>query len=133
NISIAIKDMKLSYVDLPEMARSLQVFESFCKNENLSNKEIDSIYPSRDEFAIVYRFLLTNNGWHFSPDMLCNRINNNQITYGKLMMIIVCMQELGLINFEMQSNLANIQMQEQKGKVDLESACYIQKMKEVLK
>ena len=88
------------------------------------------ITPDRNEFAVVYRYLRANGGYHHSFDTLLYRLNCG-MSYGKLRVILECMNELRLIRIFEGMYSSEIRMCQVEGKVNLEDSLIIQKLREV--
>ncbi|MDY4812547.1 MAG: single-stranded-DNA-specific exonuclease RecJ [Ruminococcus sp.] len=129
NLSIIIKSIKYSHSDNESMINSLRIFEKFATKQKLTYSEAQSILPSRDDFAYVYRFLKSNNGFIYDEYALSHYLNYN-ISMGKLKIILYAMKELGLIRWEQGLYTSKIEML-QSGKVNLEDSVFIKKLKEV--
>lgn len=130
NLSIFIRDMRFANREEEEMLRSKESFERFCRGEIISAEEAKSLLPDRSEFAVVYRFLRANSGYHYSFDSLLYRINSD-IGYGKLRVILECMNELRLIEIDEGMYDFEIKMCEVGAKVDLDTSVIITKLREV--
>lgn len=130
NLSIFIRDMRFANREEEEMLRSKESFERFCRGEIISSEEAGSLLPDRSEFAVVYRFLRANSGYHYSFDSLLYRINSD-ISYGKLRVILECMNELRLIEIDEGMYDFEIKMCEVGAKVDLDTSVIITKLSEV--
>lgn len=74
----------------------------------------ESLYPTRDDCAVVYRYLMQNNGYKYSKDDLYFRLQD-KITYGKLMFSLKAFSQAGLITIG-----DIITMNKPSGKVNLE-------------
>ncbi|WP_316636562.1 single-stranded-DNA-specific exonuclease RecJ [uncultured Ruminococcus sp.] len=130
NLSIFIRDMRFANREEEEMLRSKESFERFCRGEIISAEEAGLLLPDRSEFAVVYRFLRANSGYHYSFDSLLYRINSD-ISYGKLRVILECMNELRLIEIDEGMYDFEIKMCEVGAKVDLDTSVIITKLREV--
>ena len=130
NLSTFIRDMRFANREEEEMLRSKESFERFCRGEIISAEEAGSLLPDRSEFAVVYRFLRANGGYHYSFDSLLYRINSD-ISYGKLRVILECMNELRLIEIDEGMYDFEIKMCEVGAKVDLDTSVIITKLREV--
>lgn len=131
SLSVIIKDMKHSGLDEEQLLLSKGVFEAFCRGDDITKEDALSILPSRQDFALVYRFLRAHEGFCHSVDNLLYRLNSDTISYGKLRVILECMNELSLIEiyegmYDTQIKLCDIQ-----GKVNLEDSLIISKLKEL--
>ena len=131
NLTIILKDVKASDVDNSVYIDSLRIYEDFIIGLNLSKEELLSIYPTREDFACVYRFLRTNQGFNYKLDNLCIRLEN-KISFGKIKVILSAMNELGLIEIQEGLKTTKIKFIEVTGKVDLKSANIIKKLEEAI-
>lgn len=130
SLSVIIRDMRFSGMDEDEIISSKELFERFCRGDRLAPFEARSLIPDRQEFAVVYRFLRANNGFRYSFDALMYRLKAS-IGYGKLRVILECMNELGLIRIFEGMYDFEIKMCEVGGKVDLNTSVIIKKLREV--
>ena len=131
NLTVILKDVKASDVDNSVYIDSLRIYEDFIIGLNLSKEELLSIYPTREDFACVYRFLRTNQGFNYKLDNLCIRLEN-KISFGKIKVILSAMNELGLIEIQEGLKTTKIKFIEVTGKVDLKSANIIKKLEEAI-
>ncbi|MBQ9472738.1 MAG: single-stranded-DNA-specific exonuclease RecJ [Ruminococcus sp.] len=129
SLSVFIRDMRFSGQDEDEIISSKELFEKFCRGDDITPDEARSILPSRQEFAVVYRFLRAENGFNYPFDALLYRIGG--IGCGKLRVILESMNELGLISISEGMYDFKIGMREVGAKVDLGSSLIIKKLKEV--
>lgn len=131
NLTVILKDIKSANVDNSIYIDSLRIYESFCNDGKLSKEQIYSIFPTRDEFACVYRFIRDNDGFKYKLDNLCIRLEN-KICFGKIKVILQAMSELGLIEIYEGLKTTEIKYIEVNHKVDLQSAKIIKKLKEAI-
>ena len=131
SVSIIIRDIKFSDFDYEYNISAKEIFEAFCRGDDISKEAAELILPTRDEFAVVYRFLRQNGKFSHSIDTLLYRLQSN-INYGKLRVILECMNELGLIRIFEGIYGCDIQLCEINGKVSLSDSLIIQKLKEVV-
>ena len=129
NLSVFIRDMRFSGMDEEQLASKI-LFEAFCRGDRLSRAQAASLTPGRDEFAVVYRFLRANGGYGYPFDTLLYRLGAG-ISYGKLRVILECMNELGLIRIYEGVYEFEIKLCEVGAKVNLNDSLIIQKLKEV--
>ena len=130
SLSVFIRDMRFSDREEDEMLRSKEWFERFCRGGSLTAEQAVSLLPDRAEFAVVYRFLRANGGYRYSFDSLLYRIGSG-ISYGKLRVILECMNELRLIEIDEGLYDFEIKMCEVGGKVDLDTSRIITQLREV--
>lgn len=129
SLSVFIRDMRFSGQDEDEIISSKELFERFCRGDAITPEEAQTLTPSREEFAVVYRFLRAENGYRYPFDALLYRLGG--ISCGKLRVILESMNELGLIRISEGMYDFRIKMCEVSGKVDLNSSLIIKKLREV--
>lgn len=130
SVSVIIKAIKASSDNTQEILESLRIFEDFCLGNPLSQNQLQSILPDRNDFALLYRFLKSNGGYDFSTVTLVHKLDN-KLSFGKIRVILEAMSELGLIEICEGIKENHIKLIEVAGKVDLDSARIISKLKEV--
>lgn len=130
SLSVIVRDIRFSGIDEENYISSKEIFESFCRGDSISVREALSITPDRSEFAVVYRFLRANGGYRYSVDTLLYRLGSD-ISYGKLRVILECMNELGLIRIFEGMYDTEIRLRQVEGKVSLNDSLIIQKLREV--
>ena len=130
SLSVFIRDIKFSNINEDEYISTKELFEKFCRGDGLTRDEALLLTPSRDEFAVVYRYLRANGGYRYPFDILLYRLGSD-INYGKLRVILECMNELGLIRISEGMYESEIVLNEVEGKVDLNGSLIINKLREV--
>lgn len=130
SVSTIIKAIKASSDNTQEILESQRIFEDFCLGNPLSQNQIKSIIPDRNDFALLYRFLKSNGGYNFPANTLVHKLDN-KLSFGKIRVILEAMCELGLIEISEGIKDNHIRLIEVAGKVDLSSAGIISKLKEV--
>ncbi len=131
SLSVIIKDIKYSDSDIKEYIDSLRIFERFCAGEQLTENEVLSIIPDRNDFALVYRFLKQyKNLYNINPEVIVHNLSP-KITYGKLKVILEAMNELSIIALYEDMYKIQIKIPEVSAKVNLEDASIIKSLKEV--
>ena len=129
NLSVVVRDIRFSDTDDDEAPASKELFERFCRGDGITREEAQSLIPTREEFAAVYRFLRPD-GYHYSFDSLLYRLPG-EISYAKLRVILECMNELGLIAISEGLYDFEIEMLQVEKKVDLNASVIITKLREV--
>ena len=130
SVSVIAKAIKASADNADDILKSLRIFENFCNGESLSAEDIRSILPDRNDFALLYRFLKSNNGYDFPFETLVYKLDN-KLSFGKIRVILEAMSELGLIEICEGLKESHIKLVEVTGKVDLDSARIISNLKGV--
>lgn len=130
SLTVVIKDIKFAGVDNTVYMKSLRHFEYFCRGEALSKDILQDLIPTREDFALVYRFLRQNNNLYCPIEIIAYRLNN-ALSYGKIKVILEAMNELKLIAIYEDMNKQELKLLSVNGKVNLEDATIIKKLREV--
>ncbi len=115
-VNIQIKDIKLSGADDDKVLAAHNHYEDFY----LGNGELfkEKLNISRDFCGNIYRFLKSNNGWHFSAEMLCHRMNLGEDNILSSKIALDVLVDLGLLCY----NDGNYTMPLENKKVSLEDS-----------
>ena len=130
SVSVVIKDVKAHDDDPRRILASGRIFEAFCRGSMLSRTQLLSILPERDDFALLYRYLREKGGYHYRIETLPGKLGY-RLSYGKIRSALEAMNELGLIEIHEGLKRSKITLKNVSGKVDLESASIIRKLREV--
>jgi len=129
-LSVIIKDIKFSDVDNLVYLESNRIFERFSIGEMLTDSEYLSLIPTRDDFALVYRYLRQRKYLsNLHLDVIIHRLQNS-ISYGKLRVIIYAMRDVGLIALNEDMKSLSIELLPVDGKVNFEDSALIKRLKE---
>lgn len=96
NLSVQIKDIRFHGQNEDLLFAGIRKYERFVRRAVLSQAEKNLILPTREDFALVYRFLRSHGGWNCSVEALSFRLN--EMDYAKLCVILDAMEELQLIS-----------------------------------
>lgn len=129
SVSVIIKAVKADSDDALGILQSERIFEDFCLENPLSKQQLLSILPTRNDFALLYRFLQRNGGYGFSFDTLVHKLDN-KLSFGKIKVIIKAMSELNLIDVNESMKSSSIKLNKVFSKVSLDSAPIIRKLNE---
>lgn len=130
SVSVIIKAIKANADDTEEILKSQRVYEDFYMGNTPEKEMLLSITPNRDDFALLYRFLKASTGYGFPAQTLVHKLDN-KLSFGKIRVILKAMSELGLIQICEGLRGTRIKMLEVAGKVQLETADIIKRLKEV--
>ena len=108
-----------------------RIFEDFCRTAVKNKNELRTILPERADFAEVYRYLRSQGEFHHKPEHMVH-VFGNRISYGKIRVILEAMKQLGLIEFAEGIKSSRISLLSVSGRVDLETADIIRKIREAL-
>ena len=129
-LSLFIRDYRFSGMDVDAQLYSKEIFESFCRGNEISSDDALSILPDRNDCVRVYKYLRANNGYSNNIESLLYRIGEG-ISYGKLRVILEIMSESGLIEIYEGMFETKIVLCEVKEKVDLMNCEIVRKLREV--
>lgn len=132
SVSVIVKALKANADDAQAILDSQRIFEDFCRGASLTDSQLRNIYPDREDFALLYRFLRDKGGYSYPTETLVNQLGQ-RLSYGKIRVILEAMNELGLVEIREGLKKNNITLKQVSGKVSLESAQIIKQLKEVLK
>ena len=109
---------------------SKRIFEDYITGKKVSKEKLSTIIPTRDDFALVYRYLKSNyNALSACIESLCYRLNN-KLSYGKIQVILKVMAQLKLIDMTENMKTLGVTLLNVSNKVDIESAPLLQQLKE---
>ncbi|MEE0060581.1 MAG: single-stranded-DNA-specific exonuclease RecJ, partial [Acutalibacteraceae bacterium] len=122
SLSIIVKDIKSHNADTLIMLRQNELFDRLMSLEKLNKDEAELLLPTRDDFAVVFKFLRTEKVWNYPNYIICTRLNNSRINYGRLQVILNAMHELSLIDYQQSKGSTKISILPTTKKADLNSA-----------
>lgn len=127
SLSIFIKDMKFSGFENKKLISSLRTYEMIHRGET-DNINLKEYIPTREDFAKVYRFL-KNLSFKENDQTLCLnidvlnfRINDENVNFCKMLLILDIMDELNLVTIEKDYLRYKIKLNDVDKKVDLNSS-----------
>lgn len=118
-LSVQAVDIRLSSLDEDKYFAEKSAYDLY----RYTGKVDESLYPTREDCAFVYKYLKKNNGYPYSLENLYLRLQNN-ITYGKLMFALKAFSQGGLINYKKGITLNTV-----KEKVNLEETPILKALK----
>ncbi|MDL2247963.1 hypothetical protein LJC05_04460, partial [Bacteroides sp. OttesenSCG-928-J23] len=77
----------------------IHLFDRYRRGE-LDGTEARQLAPGREEFAAVYRYLKKSGGYPFGETELFYRVSGGVKGYGRLLVILEALEELGLVRRE---------------------------------
>lgn len=116
------KDVKVGGLDTYKCLTEKRVYEKFKRNEKLSQDEIKLIYPDRQEFALVYRYIKLNKRKIYTPELLSYKINNELLNSAKIRIILDVMQELDIMSVSSKEDEYYIAINDNGKKVNLKDS-----------
>ena len=131
SVSVIIKDVK-AHDDNPQaLLESKRDFEDFCSGTVTDRRRLRNLLPTREDFALLYRFLRDSNGYVHSADTLPGKLHY-RLSYGKIRVMLEAMSETGLVEIREGLKTNRITLRPVSGKVNLENAQILKKLREVI-
>lgn len=118
-LSVYIKDIKLSALDMDSILSGWALYEKARRGELLTKVELQTLLPDRDEFASLYRFLRSGNGFCGTPEVLLGHLASQSVGIQKLLTALDILDERGLIHQERFGSSLNITLKNVEQKVNL--------------
>lgn len=118
-LSVQAVDIRLSSLDEDKYFAEKSSYDLY----RYTGKVDESLYPTREDCALVYKYLKKNNGYPYSLEDLYFRLQSN-VTYGKLMFALKAFSQGGLINYKKGITLNTV-----KEKVNLEETPILKALK----
>lgn len=118
-LSVQALDIRLSSLDENKYFAEKTAYDLY----RYTGKVDESLYPTREDCAFVYKYLKKNNGYPYSLENLYFRLQSN-MTYGKLMFALKAFSQGGLINYKKGITLNTV-----KEKVNLEETPILKALK----
>ena len=131
-LSIKVKDMRLSALWEDGLVSGQLLYEKLMRGERLTPKEAMDALPSREETALLYRYLREQGRVSGQEESLygrlCERVGENKgYNYCKMRVALDALTELKLI----QRQGREIIVVPATGKVDLQSAGILRRLHEM--
>ena len=118
-LSVQALDIRLSSLDEDKYFAEKTAYDLY----RYTGKVDESFYPTREDCALVYKYLKKNNGYPYTLEDLYFRLQSN-VTYGKLMFALKAFSQGGLINYKKGITLNTV-----KEKVNLEETPILKALK----
>ena len=131
SVTVIAKDIKASDDESEHLLNANRAFEEWMCGRPLSRSVLTRLLPQREDFALLYRFLRSNGGYHLPPETLVHKLGGS-INYGRIRVIIEAMRELGLVTVSEGMNRFQLTLCEVHGKVNLDDAPIIKGLKEAI-
>ena len=129
SVSVVAKEIKASADDSEKLLNANRAFEEFIGGKPLSKPIIERLTPSREDFALLYRFLQAGNGYRLPVETIVHKLGG-RLNLGIIRVMLEAMRQLGLIEMEEGITGAKIKMNRVRSKVSLDSAPIMKALKE---
>lgn len=118
-LSVFIREMKLSALNQDGVLAGCALYDRARRGEPLSEAEVASLLPKREDFAAIYRFLRAENGFSGAPEGLLGHLNYPGMEIQKLLTALDILEEHRLIQMEHNVTTLHILLNQTERKVDL--------------
>ncbi len=125
-VSIKIRDLRLSGMDYESLYHSDQIYERIMRGEQVECH--DSIIPSRDDIAVVYRYLRTVKKISAPDEMIYSRLCKQLPSFCKLKIAVDVLEEMALIDRENSGGVRTISVRQNPKKVNLADSDILKKL-----
>ena len=126
-LSFNIKDIRPSHFDTEKAMLEIQLYDQYKKG--IIRPELADKYPSRDDFALIYRYIKKAQRPVYTVDSILSAINSEGIGAFKLLIVFDIMQELRLVSYERIGDDITVSLNDTP-KVDLLSSSIYKRLKE---
>lgn len=121
-ISAYLIDLKLSDCDLDYILNQKNIYSEFKEKNIISKENLKLLYPSRDDLALVYRYIKKISNKFSRVDIINYRVFKNDNCLLKLHAILDIFKELGVIDFCLRGDEIKINILNLKNKVIIEKS-----------
>lgn len=129
--SVIVKALKSSSDNMEQILSENRLYERFLLNYSISSHQKEQLCPKRDDFALLYRYLKNCHQYTFPIYTLVSKLDNN-LSFGKIRVMLNAMQELGLIDVYEGLYDSKITVLPVHKKVSLEDASIIKRLRGVM-
>lgn len=120
-LSVIVRELLPAGADSGALLRSWARYEAARRGAVLPPAVWEEQFPTRDSFALLYRFLREENGFSGEPEALWMRCGG-RLPLGRLLLCLDVLSEHGLIQLESSGSLVRVRLLPVSGKVDLFSS-----------
>ena len=129
SVSLKFKGVRLANTDTSELVIGQQIYEGYLRKEEITHPLI----PSREETAVVYRYLRAVSQTGYSANSIyCHITQNQAIDYVRFRIALDVMAELELINTEIRDGIKITEVNPKANRVSLEDSLIIRSLQKQL-
>ena len=128
SVSFRVNDVRISGFDVEKTMLGLQDYELYKKGIFVNEKH--NKFPTREEFASVYRYLKSSDKERYSIDALCHRLS---LGVFKLLIILDIMNDLKFLDYSRCSDIIFVRMCKVTGKTELSTSKVYRKLEEEIR
>ncbi|WP_159459720.1 single-stranded-DNA-specific exonuclease RecJ [Scatolibacter rhodanostii] len=132
-LTIIVKDIKPSHLDLDTNIQSYRMYERFTREEKLSAEEAQMITPSREELGDVYRKITAKNGLTVGLLSLTAGFAKPTMTLGKLLICLTVLNERKLAECQLLNEQVQLSLLPTSGnKINIYDSAVFSKIKDLI-
>ncbi|MFV0498204.1 MAG: single-stranded-DNA-specific exonuclease RecJ [Candidatus Fimivivens sp.] len=129
SVSLKLKAIRISNSDMNLLVLGEQRYDSYLRHENLGAELI----PTREETAVVYRYIKRQGSINFSPNALyCHIVQQESLDYARFRIALEVLQELGLLRRTVSQDVAVLTVDTTAARVHLEHSSIIRSLQQQL-
>lgn len=129
SVSLKLKAIRLSNTDMNLLVLGEQRYDRYLRQENLGPELI----PTREETAVVYRYIKRQGSINYSPNALyCHIVQQEPLDYSRFRIALEVLQELGLLQKSVSQDVAILTVVTAAARVQLEHSSIIRSLQQQL-
>ncbi len=127
-LTVTVRDMRLSALQEEESLRTYRLYEKVRREEPLTRAEAESLLPSRDDLAALYRLLASFRGTAFGVQRALAALQGKGFQLGKFFLCLDIMEERGLVECGPREEMMMARLLRTSGKVDVFASPLFQRL-----
>ena len=128
-LSVIIKDIRASGLDGQKLIHEYFIYNELMRTGKANSGLLEITVPTRDDIALVYRFLRNAKVFKHDFETLYYRIGQNSISYCKMRLAIDVLLELKLIDIQKKGDNILIKVLDSAQKTTLEHSAILSALK----
>lgn len=127
-LSVKLSDLRPGGVPQQQVLLGRERYACFLRSEDQPPDALAGLSPTRDDIAVVYRFLRRQGRYPYGADALYFRLMDTGIDYGRVLVALDVLAEMGLIRCEGQGGAAVYQVVPDAPKADLNRSAILTRL-----
>ena len=128
SLSVYVRELRPAGLDTGALLQSRERYEAARRGELLSAPVWAELFPTREDFALLYRFLREGGGFCGDAGVLWLRLGG-KLSLGKLLLCLDVLAEHRLIRLDSLGDFLRAALLPASGKVDLFSSRLLESLK----
>ena len=130
SVQLVIKDIKFANSEISDDNQYMSLYYEYIEKKSVSQEEAKILLPTRDDVVSVFRHLkckIVKTEIDVSVRYRKVRYEaKNNMNLARFLICLDVMKEFGIVSYELNKNMAKIQMNDIAGKVDLNKSVILQ-------